>query len=74
MIETPTIIELGFVLLTSLLSSGVSYYLGKRKSGREDFDTLITANEQFRSEIRKDLIEARKTVEEQKIPMLKMKF
>ena len=45
MIETPTIIELGFVLLTSLLSSGVSYYLGKRKSGREDFDTLITVEE-----------------------------
>ena len=55
-------VEIIFVVLTALLTAGVSYYLGKRKSGREDFDVLITANEQFRVEIRKDLIESKATV------------
>ena len=54
--------EIIFVILGALATAAVSFYLGKKKSGREDFNTLITANEQFRTEIRKDLIEAKQKV------------
>lgn len=50
--------------LTSLLGALVSFWVGRRKAKNSDFDALIKANEQFRSEIRNELSEARHTIEE----------
>jgi predicted nucleic acid-binding Zn-ribbon protein len=50
--------------LASILTALVSYIAGKKKATSTDFDVLIKANEQFRSEIRNELAQARQTIEE----------
>jgi peptidoglycan hydrolase CwlO-like protein len=50
--------------VTSLIGALISFWIGKKKSRNNDFDALIKANEQFRSEIRNELADARATIEE----------
>jgi predicted RNase H-like nuclease (RuvC/YqgF family) len=55
--------------LTSLLGALISFWVGRRKAKNSDFDVLIKANEQFRSEVRNELADARRTIEELRLAM-----
>lgn len=50
--------------LSSLLAALVSFWIGRKKAKHSDFDIIIKANDQFRSEIRTELAAARSTIEE----------
>ena len=50
--------------LGAILTALVGFWTGRKKSKNSDFDLLIKANEQFRSEIRNELADARHTIEE----------
>lgn len=42
-------------LVSAIVSLSVSYFIAKRKSKTDSFESIIQANEKFRDEVRKDL-------------------
>jgi len=54
---------------SALLSAIVSYLVGKRRAQTGEFASIVRANEQFRSEIRNELADARHTIEELRLAM-----
>jgi peptidoglycan hydrolase CwlO-like protein len=50
--------------LSAVVGAIGSYFLGRKQAKTNDFNILIKANEQFRDEIRGELTDARKIIEE----------
>lgn len=55
--------------LSALLTALVSYFVGRKKAKSSLIDSIMNANEQFRSEVRNDLTEARREIEDLRLAM-----
>jgi septal ring factor EnvC (AmiA/AmiB activator) len=49
--------------ISAVVTGVVAYLVGKKKTARSEFNDLVTANSKFREEIKKDLDQAKATIE-----------
>ena len=54
-IHIPINIEILAALFGAILSSIVTFYIGRKKNNTDSFKAIIEANQQFREEVRNDL-------------------
>jgi uncharacterized coiled-coil DUF342 family protein len=64
--DNTTLIQASIAAVALLLTNLVSFFVARKKNNNDAFKNLVDANEQFRNEIRNDLIGAKKEAQDYK--------